>query len=295
MPNYDYLLITNYVCVVCVCVFVGVIFAKSPRSASIEQAKAIVEVTRKYGERSSSINMQPEIDRLTADRLSIKLWYQRCQEYLQKMTLRRPLVVGVFQGQSVDEINKIVALTGIDIVQLHGDESVADLERVQAPCIKVGFEILYFTVCLACCGVLYCTVLYSIPFYPILSYPVLSHLSYLISFDSVYLLPFFVKVLHMSPTISPENTQGIIDTLKTEIELFSGKAMAILLDSRVPGTAGGGTGAVFDWSIAGKLNIPVMLAGDALSFFFSFFFPNAFYLFYLPSFFFSLYLCNNDK
>ena len=66
----------------------------------------------------------------------------------------------------------------------------------------------------------------------------------------------------MSPSISPENTQGIIDTLKTEIELFSGKAMAILLDSRVPGTAGGGTGAVFDWSIAGKLNIPVMLAGD---------------------------------
>lgn len=66
----------------------------------------------------------------------------------------------------------------------------------------------------------------------------------------------------MSPTVSPENTQGITDTLKTEIELFSGKAMAILLDSRVPGTAGGGTGAVFDWSIAGKLNIPVMLAGN---------------------------------
>lgn len=141
-----------YLCVyVCVHVCVGVIFAKSPRSASIEQAKAIVEVTRKYGERSSSINMQPEIDRLTADRLSTKLWYQRCQEYLQKTTLRRPLVVGVFQGQSVEEINEIVALTGIDIVQLHGDESVADLERVHAPCIKVRFKMLYFTVCQACC------------------------------------------------------------------------------------------------------------------------------------------------
>jgi hypothetical protein len=29
----------------------------------------------------------------------------------------------------------------------------------------------------------------------------------------------------------------------------------------VLGTAGGGTGAVFDWSVAGKLNIPVILAG----------------------------------
>ena len=72
----------------------------------------------------------------------------------------------------------------------------------------------------------------------------------------------------MSPSISSENKQGIIDTLKTEIELFAGKALAILLDSRVPGTAGGGTGAVFDWSIAGKLNIPVMLAGRDISLFF---------------------------
>jgi phosphoribosylanthranilate isomerase len=30
----------------------------------------------------------------------------------------------------------------------------------------------------------------------------------------------------------------------------------------VLGTAGGGTGAVFDWSVAGKLNIPVILAGE---------------------------------
>lgn len=27
------------------------------------------------------------------------------------------------------------------------------------------------------------------------------------------------------------------------------------------GTAGGGTGAVFDWSVAGQLNAPVILAG----------------------------------
>jgi phosphoribosylanthranilate isomerase len=249
----------------------GVIFAKSPRSASVEQAKAIVEVTRKYGERSSSMNMQPEIDRLTADRLSTKLWYQRCQEYLQKTTLRRPLVVGVFQGQSVEEINDVVAKTGIDIVQLHGDESVADLERVHAPCIKVRYDVSHLVLY---CGVLWCSVVWygmvwcgmlrctvvlccvvwgGVMCYAILFCPIL---------PSLILLSSSVQVLHMSPTIASENTHGIIDTLKSEIELFSGKALAILLDSRVPGTAGGGTGAVFDWSIAGKLNIPVMLAGD---------------------------------
>ena len=30
-----------------------------------------------------------------------------------------------------------------------------------------------------------------------------------------------------------------------------------------PGTAGGGTGAVFDWTIASKLNVPVILAGES--------------------------------
>lgn len=99
------------------------------------------------------------------------------------------------------------------------------------------------------CTVVLCDVMY----YAMLLCPIL---------PSLTLLSSSVQVLHMSPTIASENAHGIIDTLKSEIELFSGKALAILLDSRVPGTAGGGTGAVFDWSIAGKLNIPVMLAGD---------------------------------
>lgn len=153
------------------------IFAKSPRSASIQQAKEIVEVTRKYGERSAPINMVPELERLKADRLSTKLWYTRMQDYLQKTTLRRPLVVGVFQGQTVEEMNDIVQQTGIDIAQLHGEESVADLEGVTIPCIKV---------------------------------------------------------LHMSPS-GGAGDSNVADKLKHDIELFSGKAVAILLDSRVPG------------------------------------------------------------
>ena len=163
---------------------VGVIFAKSPRSASIEQAKQIVEVTRKYGERSNRISMTAELERFTSDRLTSKLWFSRMCEHLQKTTLRRPLVVGVFQGQSVEEINRIVLETGIDIVQLHGEETVHDLEQINAPCIKV---------------------------------------------------------LHITPTTSSnsdvpdEGIDSSVKRIKADIEQFAGKAIAILLDSKVPG------------------------------------------------------------
>jgi phosphoribosylanthranilate isomerase len=125
--------------------------------------------------------MTAELEKHSADRLTPKLWFSRMCEHLQKTTLRRPLVVGVFQGQSVEEINRIVLETGIDIVQLHGEESVADLERIQAPCIKV---------------------------------------------------------LHITPSASSaqEDTQKSVERLKAEIEQFGGKAIAILLDSKLPGT-----------------------------------------------------------
>ena len=53
----------------------------------------------------------------------------------------------------------------------------------------------------------------------------------------------------------------MIGTLKAEAAPFAGKALALLLDSRVPGSKGGGTGATFDWSAAGALDLPVLMAG----------------------------------
>ncbi|SDB82025.1 phosphoribosylanthranilate isomerase [Pelagirhabdus alkalitolerans] len=44
--------------------------------------------------------------------------------------------VGVFVNQSIDEINKIVQKTGLDYVQLHGQETVADCRNCLVPVIK---------------------------------------------------------------------------------------------------------------------------------------------------------------
>lgn len=119
-------------------VLTGIIFAKSPRTATIAQAIEVVDTTRKYGERTEAITLKAEILKLgEIDKADSKLWFTTMNNILTKITFRRPLVVGVFQNQNSAEINKIVLETGIDIVQLHGDESSDIVNEINAPCIKV--------------------------------------------------------------------------------------------------------------------------------------------------------------
>jgi len=188
----------------------GVIFVpSSPRAASVEQAKAIVATARRYGERTEGITFAKELAAMRADRLTSKLWFSRMGDVLKKTTLRTPLVVGVFQDQSADEINDVVRKTNIDVVQLHGDEQASLIDQIIVPCIKV---------------------------------------------------------LHISPssssTSSSSSSGDIANALMGQVNQFSGKVLALLLDSRLPGSKGGGTGSTFDWQIASNLQgVPVLLAG----------------------------------
>ena len=182
----------------------GVIFVpSSPRAASAQQAKEVVEAARRYGERSAPLRFPTELAAMRADRLTPKLWFSRAADLLRRTTLRKPLVVGVFQDATAEEINRLVGETGIDLVQLHGDEPPSLVDRIEAPVIKV---------------------------------------------------------LHLPPASSAP-APASSSTLRQQAEGFSGKAIALLLDSRVPGSKGGGTGAVFDWSQASALGLPVLLAG----------------------------------
>ncbi len=46
-------------------------------------------------------------------------------------------IVGVFQNQKVEEVNRIVSILDLDFVQLHGDEDEQFVEEVERPVIKV--------------------------------------------------------------------------------------------------------------------------------------------------------------
>ena len=95
--------------------------------------------------------------------------------------------------------------TGIDVVQLHGDEPAIFCDQVTVPCLRV---------------------------------------------------------LHV-PLSKDDGADGVdVDALVSEAKSFEGKAMALVLDSRIPGTDGGGTGTTFDWGVVNKLGgTPVILAG----------------------------------
>ena len=90
---------------------IGVIFAPSPRSATIEQARAIVQTVRAYGERSSAIHLvQTDKSEETLAGVSLtpstdpSVWFADFATQLSKVTRRQPLVVGVFQNQSPEQV-----------------------------------------------------------------------------------------------------------------------------------------------------------------------------------------------
>lgn len=117
----------------------GLIFAeKSPRKvASISEAQSVVQAVQKYGERTAPLSLETELSHLRADQLTSKAWFSRSAKLLEKITLRRPLVVGVFQDQDLAEVNRIAREAGLDLIQLHGRETVEYISKLELPCIKV--------------------------------------------------------------------------------------------------------------------------------------------------------------
>lgn len=50
--------------------------------------------------------------------------------------IQGPEKVGIFVNQPADEINAIVSRVGLDLVQLHGEEDLADARKIRVPLIR---------------------------------------------------------------------------------------------------------------------------------------------------------------
>jgi phosphoribosylanthranilate isomerase len=95
--------------------FIGLVFAESRRRVSVDTARRIADALRRDG---PAIGTDVDSSCGVASRLQ------------RLLSTRRPLLVGVFEGQRADEVESILERTGIDAVQLHGQPLSSPWVRV---------------------------------------------------------------------------------------------------------------------------------------------------------------------
>ncbi|ORX97335.1 N-anthranilate isomerase [Basidiobolus meristosporus CBS 931.73] len=93
--------------------FIGLIFAPSKRQVSIDDATKIVDALR-------TVSSELPSSKVPVPSVEGKEWFRFHADNVTNG--KKPLVVGVFQNQSVDYITSVVQQVKLDLVQLHGDE-----------------------------------------------------------------------------------------------------------------------------------------------------------------------------
>merc|ERR1712238_259241 len=103
---------------------IGIIFAsRSKRKIeSNDHAIQIVNVVRNFGERDARISFDKLVDDSIIQTTFCKL--SNKAQTLQNVVSRTPLVVGVFQDQDIEYVKNTAFATGLDLIQLHGNEGM---------------------------------------------------------------------------------------------------------------------------------------------------------------------------
>jgi phosphoribosylanthranilate isomerase len=118
--------------------FIGIMFAQSRRRVSPEEAALIV---RAVGTPLREMEQDEPPPMHPGRYPTVEAWFQHGAEALDRLLARkRPLVVGVFQDQPIDEVNQIADESGIDLIQLSGDEPWSDCLVANRQAIKVLHE-----------------------------------------------------------------------------------------------------------------------------------------------------------
>ena len=115
--------------------FVGMVFAESRRRVDIADAQAMV---RALGGALSEHEIVVPPPAQTHVREQLDEWFRHGSEVIEgHLEVKRPLTVGIFADQPVEEVNEIALETGIDLVQLSGDEPWEDCLLIARPVIQV--------------------------------------------------------------------------------------------------------------------------------------------------------------
>ncbi|KAJ2856948.1 anthranilate synthase / indole-3-glycerol phosphate synthase [Coemansia asiatica] len=116
------------------------IFAPSPRLIDVSTAKEIAQAVYNAGaaadgEQDAALLAHPSI----ASGSTPSEFFSACSQHTLDMRQRfgRPLLAGVFQNQPLEHILEVARSVPLDMVQLHGTESVEMARLIPVPVIKV--------------------------------------------------------------------------------------------------------------------------------------------------------------
>lgn len=115
--------------------FVGMVFAASPRRVDREEGQAMV---RALGGPLAAHELALPPPAQPHAREEVGPWFRHGALVIDAYrAVKRPLTVGVFADQPVDEVNEIAEQAGVDLVQLSGDESWDECLLVTRQVIQV--------------------------------------------------------------------------------------------------------------------------------------------------------------
>ncbi|KAF9111858.1 bifunctional tryptophan synthase trp1 [Mortierella sp. AM989] len=117
--------------------FIGMIFAEgSKRQVKMDVAAEIIEVVREYANATAADNGGfGSSSNGRSDDVANEDWFSMHAKRVERNP-RKPLIVGVFRDQSLEDITRVVDTLKIDLVQLHGGESPEMARFVPVPVIK---------------------------------------------------------------------------------------------------------------------------------------------------------------